>query len=59
MKTLFLLLEFLTGPEAIRNVLQSCFTAAVVSVAVLSSLGGYQALRHSFSRRNTSSPSRA
>ncbi len=35
MKALFLLLELLTDSDAIRSVLQSCFTAAVFSVVVL------------------------
>ncbi len=38
MKALFLLLELLTDSDAIRNVLNYCFTAAVFSVAVLSLL---------------------
>lgn len=59
MKTLFLLLELLTDRDAIRNILHSCFTAALVSVAVLFLLGTYQVLRHSWLRRNTATPSRA
>jgi putative effector of murein hydrolase LrgA (UPF0299 family) len=59
MKTLFLLLELLTDGDAIRNILHSCFSAALVSVAVLFLLGTYQVLRHSRLRRNTATPSRA
>jgi hypothetical protein len=59
MKTLFLLLELLTDRDAIRNILHSCFTAALVSVAVLFLLGSYQVLRHSCLRRNRATPSRA
>ena len=59
MKTLFLLLELLTDGDAIRNILHSCFSAALVSVAVLFLLGTYQVLRHSCLRRNTATPSRA
>ena len=59
MKTLFLLLELLTDRDAIRNILHSCFTAALVSVAVLFLLVTYQVLRHSCLRRNTATPSRA
>jgi hypothetical protein len=59
MKTLFLLLELLTDGDAIRNILHSCFSAALVSVAVLFLLGTYQVLRHSCLRRNTVTPSRA
>jgi hypothetical protein len=59
MKTLFLLLELLTDREAIRNILDSCFAAAVVTVAVLFLLGTYQVLRHSCLRRNAATPSRA
>jgi putative effector of murein hydrolase LrgA (UPF0299 family) len=59
MKTLFLLLELLTDSDAIRNVLHSCFTAGVFSVAVLFLLITYQVLRRSCVRRATSAPSRA
>jgi hypothetical protein len=58
-KTLFLLLELLTDGDAIRNILHSCFTAALVSVAVLFLLGANQVLRHSCLRRDTATPSRA
>jgi hypothetical protein len=59
MKTLFFLLELLTDRDAIGNILHACFTAALVSVAVLFLLGTYQVLRHSCLRRNTETPSRA
>jgi len=59
MKTLFLLLELLTDSDAIRNVLHSCFTAAVFSVAVLFLLVTYQVLRRSCVRRTAPAPSRA
>jgi hypothetical protein len=59
MKTLFLLVELLTDRDAMGNILHSCFTAALVSVAVLFLLGTYQVLRHSRLRRNTATPSRA
>lgn len=59
MKTLFLLLELLTESDVVRNVLQSCFTAAVVCVAVLFLLVIYQVLRRSCARRTTAAPSRA
>ena len=59
MKALFLLLELLTDSDAIRNVLNYCFTAAVLSVAVLSLLATYQVLRRSCGRRNALADSRA
>jgi putative effector of murein hydrolase LrgA (UPF0299 family) len=59
MKTLFLLLELLTDGDTVRNVLHSCFTAGVVSVAVLFLLVTYQVLRRSSVRRTTPAPSRA
>jgi hypothetical protein len=59
MKTLFLLLELLTDGDALRNILHSCFTAALVSVAALLLLGTYQVLRLSCLRRNAATPSRA
>jgi putative effector of murein hydrolase LrgA (UPF0299 family) len=55
MKTLFLLLEFLTDGDAVRNVLNSCFTTGVVSVVVLFLLLTYQVLRRSYAP----APSRA
>jgi hypothetical protein len=58
-KTLFLLLDLLTDSDAIRNVVHSCFTAALVSVAALFLLGAYQVFRHSCTRRNTVMSSRA
>jgi hypothetical protein len=58
MKALFLLLDLLTDSDAIRNVVHSCFTAAVVCVAVLFLLGAYQVLRRFCTRRNTVTPSR-
>ncbi len=58
MRTLFLLLELLTDRDAIRNVLHSCFTAAVASVVVFFFLGCYQAIRRSGLRRNTATTSR-
>ena len=45
MKTLFLLLELLTDSDAIRVVLHSCCTSAVVSVVVLIFVGSYQVIR--------------
>jgi len=59
MKTLFLLFSLLTDRDAIRNALHACFTAAVVSVAVFFFLGCYQAIRRSWLRRSTATPSRA
>jgi hypothetical protein len=59
MKTLFLILNLLMDGDAIRNIVHSCFTAALVSVGVLFSLGAYQMLRHSCVRGNTATPSRA
>jgi hypothetical protein len=59
MKTLFLILNLLTDPDAIRNVLHSCFTAALVSVAVFVLLGAYQVLRRSYLHRNTGTAWRA
>jgi hypothetical protein len=58
MKALFLLLELLAERGTIRNVLQSCFTAGVVSVVVLFSLGAYQIVRRTCALRNAASPSR-
>jgi hypothetical protein len=58
MKTLFLLLELLTDSDAIRAVLHSCFTSAVVSVVVLIFAGGYQLIRRSLLRSNCATPSR-
>jgi putative effector of murein hydrolase LrgA (UPF0299 family) len=59
MKTLFLLLELLTDGDAIHNILHSCLSAALLSVAVLFLLGTYQVLRHSRRRRNTVTSSHA
>ena len=59
MKALFLLLELLTDRDIVQNVLQSCFTAATVSVVVLFLLGAYQVVRRTCPRRNATSPSRA
>jgi hypothetical protein len=59
MKALFLLLDLLTDSDAVRNAVHSCFTAAVVSVAVLFLLGAYQMFRRASTRRNAASPSRA
>jgi hypothetical protein len=59
MKALFLLIELLTDSDVIRNVLNSCFTAAVFSVAVLSLLVTYQVLRRSCGRHNSLADSRA
>jgi flagellar biosynthesis regulator FlaF len=59
MKTIFLILNLLTDTEAIRNVLHSCFTAALVSVGVFVLAGTYQVLRRSSLRRNTGALSRA
>ena len=59
MKTLFLLLELLTDSDAIRMVLHSSFTSAVVSVVVLIFVGSYQVIRRSLLRRNRRTPSRA
>jgi hypothetical protein len=59
MKTLFLLLELLTDSDAIRMVLHSCCTSAVVSVVVLIFVGSYQVIRRSLLRRNRAAPSRA
>jgi hypothetical protein len=59
MKTLFLLLELLTDSDAIRMVLHSSFTAAVVSVVVLIFVGSFQVIRRSLLRRNRRTPSRA
>jgi hypothetical protein len=58
MKTFFLFLELLTDGQAIGNILHSCFTAALVSVAALFLLGTYQVLRHSCLRRDRATPSR-
>lgn len=58
MKALFSLLELLTDGEAVRSVLNSCFTAGVASVVVLFLLGVYQALRRSCVRRYGASPPR-
>ena len=51
MKTVFLVLDLLTNSDAIRAVLQSCFTAGVVCAGVLFLLGIYQMLRRSCPRR--------
>ena len=59
MKTLFLLLGLLTDSDAIRIVLHSCFTSAVVSVVVLIFVGSYQVIRRSLLRRNRATPSHA
>jgi cytochrome bd-type quinol oxidase subunit 1 len=59
MKTLFLILNLLTDSQAIRSVVHSCFTVALVSAAVLFLVGAYQVLRHSCLRGNTAAPSRA
>jgi|HubBroStandDraft_6_1064221.scaffolds.fasta_scaffold29034_4 hypothetical protein len=59
MKALFLILNLLTDVDAIRNVVHSCFTVALVSVAVLFLVGAYQVLRHSGLRGSTATPSRA
>jgi hypothetical protein len=61
MKTLFLILNLLADPDAICNVVHSCFIAALVSVAVFVLLGAYQMLRRLGLRRNINSatPSRA
>ena len=59
MKTLFLLLELLMDSDAIRVVLQSCCTSAVVSVVVLIFVGSYQVIRRSLLRRNSAAPSSA
>jgi hypothetical protein len=59
MKPLFLLLDLLTDSDGIRNVLHSCFTAGVVSVAALFLLLTYQVLRRSCARRTAPAPSRA
>jgi hypothetical protein len=59
MKALFLLLELLTDSDAIRSVLQSCFTAGVASVVVLFLWGVYQVARRSCKRGDSASPSRA
>jgi hypothetical protein len=59
MKTLFLLLELLTDSDVIRNVLHSCFTAGIFSVAVLFLIITYQVLRRSCGRRTMPAPSRA
>ncbi len=58
MKTLFLLLELLTDSDVIRNVLHSCFTAGVFSVAVLFLIITYQVLRRLCVRRATPASSR-
>jgi hypothetical protein len=57
MKALFLLLELLTDRDTVQNILQSCFTAAMVSVVVLFLLGAYQVVRRTCARRNAASPS--
>jgi hypothetical protein len=59
MKALFLLLNLLTEGDAIRNVLHSCFTAALVSVGVFVLLGAYQVFRRWHSHRNTGTVWRA
>jgi len=59
MKALFLLIELLTDSDLIRNVLNSCFIAAVFSVAVLSLMVTYQVLRRSCGRRDSLAHSRA
>jgi hypothetical protein len=59
MKTLFSLLGLLTDSDAIRIVLHSCFTSAVVSVFVLTFVGGYQVIRRSLLRGNRRTPSYA
>jgi hypothetical protein len=59
MKTLFLLLGLLTDSDAIRIVLHSCFTSAVVSVVVLIFVGSYQVIRRSLLRRDSRTPSHA
>jgi|HubBroStandDraft_2_1064218.scaffolds.fasta_scaffold01257_5 cytochrome bd-type quinol oxidase subunit 1 len=59
MKTLFLLLDLLTDSDAIRNIVHSCLTAAVVSVAVLLLLGAYQLLRRSCTRPRAVTSSRS
>jgi hypothetical protein len=59
MKALFLLLDLLTDSDAVRNVIHSCFTAAVVCVAVLFLLGAYQVLRRTCTHRNSMTSSRA
>jgi putative effector of murein hydrolase LrgA (UPF0299 family) len=59
MKALFLILDLLTDGDAIRNVMHSCFTAAVVGVAILCLLGAYQVLRRSRSGRAGAALSRA
>jgi hypothetical protein len=59
MKTLFLFLELLTDGDALRNILHSCFTAALVCVGTLLLLGTYQVLRPSCLRRNAATPSRS
>ena len=53
MKALFLLLELLIDSDAVRNVLDFCFTAGVASVVVLFLLVTYQVLRRSCVRRTT------
>jgi hypothetical protein len=59
MKAIFLILNLLTDTEAIRNILHSCFTAALVSVGVFFLAGVYQVLRRSSLRRNTATLSGA
>jgi hypothetical protein len=59
MKALFLLLELLTDSDAIRTVLQSCFTAGVASAVVLFLWGVYQVVRRSCKSGDNASPSRA
>jgi hypothetical protein len=59
MKTLFLLLELLMDSDAIRVVLHSCCTSAVVSVVVFIFVGSYQVMRRLLLRRNSAAPSRA
>jgi hypothetical protein len=58
MKALFLLLELLTDSDAIRSVLQSCFTAGAASVVVLFLWGVYQVVWRSSKRGDSASPSR-
>ena len=59
MKAIFLILDLLTDSEAIRSVLHSCFTAAVVCVGVLFLLGIYQVLRTFCLRRDGAAASGA
>lgn len=61
MKIVFLLLFLLTDHDAVPRVIHSCFTSAMVSVAVLFFAGSCQVIRRSlgFDRRNRATPSRA